>query len=71
MTTETYINLPALKDELRGEHRIKDGVDYSIIQKQNERTLTCHEAFLDVILEMARKHGVTFKRALTYGERAW
>ncbi len=71
MTESSYVSLVDLKGDLRAEHRIKDGVDYSIIEKQNERTLTCHEVYLDTILEVAKRHGVTFKRALTYGERQW
>ena len=66
-----YMALAALRDELRGEHRIKDGVDYSLIQKQDRVTLTCHAVYFDTILEVARKHGVAFSRAFMYDERSW
>ena len=70
MASKDYVSLVDLKADLR-DLRVKDGVDYSIIEKQNERTLTCHAAYFDTILEVARKHGVTFKRALMYDDRAW
>lgn len=71
MSDKNYVSLVDFKSDLRNDHRIKDGTDYSIIEKQNERTLTCHAAFFDTILEVARNHGVTFKRAFMYDDRSW
>lgn len=71
MALPDYASLVEFKSELRSDHRIKDGTDYSIIEKQGELTLTCHASYFDTILEVARNHGVTFKRAFMYDSRGW
>lgn len=71
MSDKNYVSLVDLRSDLRVEHRIKDGTDYSIIERQGGRILTCHAAFFETILEAARRHGVTFKAAFMYDERNW
>ena len=70
MSDKEYVSLVEFKADLR-DLRIKDGTDYSVIEKQGKRTLTCHSAYFDSILEVARKHDITFTRAFMYDERGW
>ena len=60
-----------MKYELQAVHRIKEGVDYSIIESAQGRVLTCAAAYFDTILELAKNHGVAFRAAFMYDERRW
>lgn len=54
------------KDHLRESFRLKDGIDYAIIQKYGETHLMCSQVFLTTILEQAEECGVTFHTIHTY-----
>lgn len=71
MASKDYVSLVDLKEDLRTHHRIKDGVDYSIIEKYDERVLTCHVSYFDTIIAVAKHYRVTLKRALMYDDRGW
>lgn len=53
---------------LREEHRVKLHVDYTYTYKHQELRILCHHVWKDLIIEYAKKHGVTILDIYTYGQ---
>jgi hypothetical protein len=60
------INIDAMIQKLREDHRIKINCDYAFTIKYGEIHLLCHHTFLDSIKEVAENCGVTFTTIHTY-----
>jgi hypothetical protein len=58
--------IDAAADELRARCRLKLNVDYAITCKYSEYHLLCCNVFLETIMEISAKHGITFATTHTY-----